>query len=567
MNLFKNLTVGKRVALGAMALIVLIILGTFFSIRSLTSIERLSAGTARIVRTTEDALLLDIYFLRNRVDLNNYIDTADPAFIKEIQENRTFIEQTFKELLDQEKNPALLKSLDEFESIRSRSLELADQIIAAVNSQAPEEQINLLFAESRGLSNKSREILSNIIDFERKAFSAALEQTASRINNLKIENFIFFGGVIFIALIIFIILFRSTVPVIVKAVDRTSKAASGLASSSQQAASASQQVASVSQQVASGATQQSQQAEEVSKSLAQMAANIQQMSASSQEVSATSTKVAGMAQIAGEKGEQSQKGLTKINAIIGDASNMIKTVSGRTDDIRKIVEIITSIAEQTNLLALNAAIEAARAGEAGRGFAVVADEVRKLAEGASKASAEIKDKIKEMISQIQNTVNSVEGGKKTAEESGKIISDTLSNLQEIAAGIQQVSSKTQELSAAVTQQSSSVQQVAKTMDSIAAVAVQNASGAQQLSASTQQQSAANQQVASTAQELLSIARRFAALVGSKIDEAGLPSRKPMDELAVEQGFEPTEVLEPRPESIKTKPAKVKRQPIKKKKQS
>lgn len=298
------------------------------------------------------------------------------------------------------------------------------------------------------------------------------------------------------------------------AVQQMISAATSLSSSSQQASAASQQNSSIAQQVASGSMQQSKQSEEISKSVSEMAGALQQMSASSQEASAVSTKIADIAKDAGKKGEQSQVSMEQIKAMVSGTTSMIKGMASKSEDIDTIVDTITNIAEQTNLLALNAAIEAARAGDAGRGFAVVADEVRKLAEDSGEAADRIKEQIKGMVAQIDDTVTASEEGKQTVENNAKTIGETLSSLENITAGIQQVSAKIQELSASVQQQSTSVQQVARTMDSVAAVAEQNSSGAQQLSSSTQQLSAANQQVAAAAQQLQSLSADLQKLAGS-----------------------------------------------------
>jgi len=290
-----------------------------------------------------------------------------------------------------------------------------------------------------------------------------------------------------------------------------------LFTSASQSLTLAEQNALITAQVALSSSKQSKQTEEISESMNQMTTSVEEMSKSAKDVSEIALETSKKAQLAGQAGEQSQKTLSQIKDTVLNTAGMVSTMSQRSKTIGDIVGTITSIASQTNLLALNAAIEAARAGEAGRGFAVVADEVRKLAEESSEAANQVKEQIKGMIEQIDDTVIATQGGVKTADEGYKIIEKTLSGLQSATSSVQKVASKMEELSAGIQEQAISIQKISGSIDDISTVAEQNASGAQELSASSKEQSDITRDVNKAAEELRSLSFELQKVAGSKED--------------------------------------------------
>jgi len=198
-------------------------------------------------------------------------------------------------------------------------------------------------------------------------------------------------------------------------------------------------------------------AEEGNASIETTSSLIEKMSSNIQEISSSTREVANFAQEANNQSKTGSSNIKKTIQSIEDISNsiantvaIINNLDQNSKEIGQIIELINNIAEQTNLLALNAAIEAARAGEHGHGFAVVAEEIRALAEETSKATKDIADLIKETQKQSQNSLvaakeveDKAKDGKKLILETGEVFEIIKNSIENTSVNIEQTSSATQ----------------------------------------------------------------------------------------------------------------------------
>ena len=221
-----------------------------------------------------------------------------------------------------------------------------------------------------------------------------------------------------------------------------------------------------SKNISEGAKTQSDQVAQISAAVEQMSANVVESSKHASEASEASQRAAESATQGGGYVSESINGMGAISTVVGEAANSIEKLSKSADQIGEIITAIDNIADQTNLLALNAAIEAARAGEQGRGFAVVADEVRKLAEQTSQATNEIAEMIKEVQSNTNTAVQTMNSGieevtkgQETTDRVGESINSIVDMSQTVMRMIQQMATATNEQATAAEDISSSIQQI------------------------------------------------------------------------------------------------------------
>jgi methyl-accepting chemotaxis protein len=237
-------------------------------------------------------------------------------------------------------------------------------------------------------------------------------------------------------------------------------------------------------QTQNGSQRQRQQTEQV-------AAAINQMTISVKEVAEKANLAAGSAHKADERTLSGKKvvedTIASINLLAGEieeGANVVNKLSKDVESIGSVLDVIKGIAEQTNLLALNAAIEAARAGEQGRGFAVVADEVRALASRTQDSTKQIEEMIKKLQAQVSNAVEVIEKGKSKAVDSVDMASNAGEALEEIASSVATIAEMIIQIASSSEEQGAVADEINQNVINISQIAVDNASASDLLEVSS-----------------------------------------------------------------------------------
>ncbi|WP_394182065.1 methyl-accepting chemotaxis protein [Marinomonas posidonica] len=253
--------------------------------------------------------------------------------------------------------------------------------------------------------------------------------------------------------------------------------------SSSQLASAAEELNSVTESSTNGLQQQSDEIQQAATAITQMSSAIDEVAKTAQATSQDSHESSRLASEGKGKVDETTSVITDMNQEMQTSTNVINQLASQVSSIGQILDVIRAVSEQTNLLALNAAIEAARAGEAGRGFAVVADEVRSLAHRTQESTEEIETMVKDVQTSANMAVSSMESTSQKTSMAKQVVAEAALALEQITRRIAAISDSNHVIASAAEEQSNTAKEVDGNITNISDLAAQTVVGANQTSAS------------------------------------------------------------------------------------
>jgi methyl-accepting chemotaxis protein PixJ len=240
--------------------------------------------------------------------------------------------------------------------------------------------------------------------------------------------------------------------------------------------SSATEILAAAEQIAAGAQRQAEEITKNSSAVEEMAASMTQVSRNAEMSAEAARRALGRAEHGDRAMADTAEAMRRINAAVQQTSGKMQSLGARSQEISEIITLIEEIAAQTNLLSLNAAIEAAHAGEAGAGFSVVADEIRRLAQRSSKATKDVGNLIKAIQTETTQAITAMEAGLVEA-NSGSVLADQASNaLQDMSSAVRESSELMQEISAASEEQARVTRDLAMAMQTISSITLETTAG-------------------------------------------------------------------------------------------
>jgi len=475
---------------------------TLFAFKAMESLDQLEISIQKIVQTGDSG--------------------KSSLLKKEIEDARIVYRENLQKLEQLEKDPKGVALIEETKAQFVAAATANDRVIQLALADKTAEAESLLLKEAEPLAKKIQASFESLMAFQDNNVKAAYGKAESDFNKNRLLMFIAGAVALLLGLAGAIFLIHNFVTRLNRVSEAMGRVADGDLSTTIKIYAKDEigdlgrainrmlesmhgmvtSIKSTADQVASAATQLYATSEQIATGAEEVAAQAGTVATASEEMTSTSSEIANNCLMAVESSKCAsdsassgfavvQETVDEMNRIaerVKESAQTVESLGARSDQIGEIVGTIEDIADQTNLLALNAAIEAARAGEQGRGFAVVADEVRALAERTTKATKEIGDMIKAIqmetrgaVASMEEGVKEVERGTVDAERSGHALQEILEQANSVTMQINQIATAAEEQTATTNEITNNIQQITDVVHETAKGSQESATAANQLS--------------------------------------------------------------------------------------
>lgn len=515
MNL-RNLNLAPRAALFFSLIVGLVVVLGIFAVVQMGKLRDIEKDVEQNwMASIRQTAMMNAATLRLRLETQRGL--ADPQSLQKTIESfpayRKVLADTvagYEALIASDKERALFSEVKNSAHAYQQQLELLEPMMKAGDLPSA---VRLVAASIRPLTSKMEQQIKDLTDFNNSGAAAAGEMATSIYSSGRTLVVSIIAVVVLLTIALAVLLTKSITSPISNALSVAERIASSdlskevqvigtdeaarllkalaqmqhnlrdtivqISDSSTQLASAAEEMTAVTEASSRGLVSQNDEVNQAATAVTEMSAAVDEVARSAESASQDSKRTQGFTESGLDRVAQTLKSIQRLSGNVEQTSEQIQGLSNRAQAISKVVEVIRGIAEQTNLLALNAAIEAARAGEQGRGFAVVADEVRALAHRTQLSTQEIEQMIATIQTDSEHAVQAMTTSRDLANQSLDIAQEASTSLDQIATAITQINERNLQIATASEEQSHVAREVDQNLLRIRDLASQSAAGASQ----------------------------------------------------------------------------------------
>lgn len=523
--MLRTMNIGKRAAAAFAGVgVLMLLLGGYALWQTGQLADQSRQVTNEVMPALEEAMNIDVEFLRVRVQTANFTGADNDAertrYRQRIEEVKKGVTAAFERLSALVTEPEEKRLLAQFDTAYQEYLQVSSQVFSAISQNNFNEAARLRDEVQLPLTGQISTTLDELVAFQKREGERAATNVESISSSVTVGVIIaIVVAIIAMTLLAWRLTLSLTRPieealvhveriaggdlrVAIKAQghDEPARMLQGLEDMRNRLQRALATIQSSSEQLASTSEELNSVTDDSSRHIASQTEQLEQAATAINELTAAVDTVAKDAQSASESSDYADERAQRGRALVGDTEQSIEALSGdmgdsatkvqqladKVNQITTVLDVIRAIADQTNLLALNAAIEAARAGESGRGFSVVADEVRALAHRTQQSTVEIEDLVKSVQGSSKESVTTMQQSVERAQQTLERARSAGEALKEIATAVAEINNRNTSIASAAEEQAAVARDVDKNLVSIRDLSNSTASGAEQTASSAEE---------------------------------------------------------------------------------